>query len=354
MPKPHDAWLVDEPHFGTVVRHVIARARHRPFRIVIIAAILAGALVANRLRKPPIYQSTLYFHLLEGEITTSQAVARPPPDIRHYITTVVLTSARLIELMQKYGMSRQLLKINPQAAVAFLRDDIGIDVSRNYFTFERSPGDPPREATVTISFGGPNREVVEKLVLEIRDLIISDQTIQRANRLAMAREHVRLEQRNVQTEIDSLSAQMAGLREEAQRGESASEAALHARTRTVFANLNPLLQHREALERRLIELQYATDVEGEGLGLSLELFDKELEVFAPPLSAGKIVWLGLTQFSIMLILVTILVGAFDRRIYGAVDLKSRGLPVFGALPRFRGDDEGSYRRRGDRGLPNRV
>jgi hypothetical protein len=50
-------------------------------------------------------------------------------------------------------------------------------------------------------------------------------------------------------------------------------------------------------------------------------------------------------FVVLLGLTVPAVGAFNNRIYSTADLAARGLPVFGAIPRFPGDDVGAFRER---------
>ena len=65
----------------------------------------------------------------------------------------------------------------------------------------------------------------------------------------------------------------------------------------------------------------------------------------PRLTPRQLAYLGGFVLAIALLLTVPVLGAFDDRIYGPEDLSARGLPLFGALPRFPGDDAGSYRSR---------
>jgi hypothetical protein len=106
------------------------------------------------------------------------------------------------------------------------------------------------------------------------------------------------------------------------------------------------------LQRRASETRFSAAAERAQLGLTFELFDERLAADPPILTVRQLIWRGAVVFAIALLLVAAVAGAFDDRVYGPADLAARGLPLFGALHRFPGDDAGSYRARGRPGVYN--
>jgi len=100
-----------------------------------------------------------------------------------------------------------------------------------------------------------------------------------------------------------------------------------------------------ALEQLFEEVRSSADAESDQVGLSFELFDESLVATAPRLTPFQIAKIAVLVFGIVLLLTALIVGSFDDVIYTPRDLATRGLVLFGALPRFPGDDVDSFRGR---------
>jgi hypothetical protein len=336
-----DPWIVDEPRLWSVAAAVFARAARRPLLVLGLTLLATVTLVAQRVRRAPSYVATLYFQMLEGEVQELENAPRPPSNVREYIGDVVLNRRQLVEIMEKYGLARTLFKRNPDAAIESMRDDIEIDVQRNYFIWDRRPGDEPRTADVMIAYhtGDPDR--ARAVAHELGDAVLRAQATARRERLRLGRQLVDVQLERARGELERLQ----GERDLLLIQGGPDRIAARAKSAAVEQQVKVAVSHVQKLEKRSAELGFAQRVESEDLGLTFELIDEGLEVSGAPLSTLGLIRLALTTFLLVLVIVAGVVGVFDDRIYRPSDLAERGWPVLGALVRFSGDDLGAYRAR---------
>ncbi len=340
-----DAWVRDEPRWGEVGLRVVSRGRRQPFLVLAAALLTTGLYVTHRALKPATYEASLYFRLAEGELTDPRDAPRPPKALREYITNVALSRERLEQIMKKYNRSTPYLARNRIAAIDDFREDIEIDIARNYFIYERQPNEPPRSAQVTISFWGSDAEKTRTLLHDIGQVILRQQNDYRREHLAHTRQLLgaqltlaRERARALQEHIDRLWVDVAGAED---RGAIATRSQIAALT----AELQGAMERVFALERRVGDIEFSAAAESGQLGLSFELFDEKVVTHARRLTPLQLAARGAVVFAMALLLIVPIVGAFDDRIYAPEDLAAHGLPLFGAVPQFPGDDAGSCRAR---------
>jgi hypothetical protein len=340
-----DPWISDEWHGAVAARRVFARAARRPTTVISIAMAIAGAAVLWRGMKPPRYEATLFFRLEEGELTHPTHEPQPPPDIRQYISSVALSRTHLEPILRKHRWGLAWLDRDPVGAIEAFREDLVIDVSRNYFIWARAPGDPPRSAQVALSLAGGDPDRTRAVLDEIGDAILRAQAAERAERLAQARAIFAAQLAEARAHTRALEDEMEGLVLEASRDGSRRAFAAEARVAALDAQIKLAIENALALERRVQEVAFSGAAADEQLGLAFQLFDAHLATFAPHLTPSQLAARGAIWFAIALLLTAAVVGAFDGRLHGAGDLVAWGLPVFGALPRFPGDDAAAHRAR---------
>ncbi len=330
---------------ASVVGAVFLRALRRPGWPLAVAILVAGAFVVTRARKTPTYEATLYFRLAEGDLGDLGAGARPPVDIRRYLTSVALSRHRVEEIMAKYRLSGKYRAADPVGAIDDFRDDIQIEVSRNYFLYDRHAGDPPRSALVTISLWGTDAERTRAILREIGDAVLEEQVAQRGGRLAQAREVLGTEVALARARTKELQGSMARLRMAAATAGPREALEIQARLETLAAEVAGSINQELEIERRAADVAFSTAAEGKQLGLSLDLFDERLVVTSRPLTPIELAGWGAIVFALAFVLAAAVYGTFDDRVAGIEDLEAFRVPVFGALPRFPGDDAGGYRAR---------
>jgi hypothetical protein len=338
-------WIADEPRLGSVARLVLARAMHRRVLILVAALLVTGGTTVLRWVKHPTYEATLYFRLEEGDLGDVGHGVRPPTDIKQHIVNVALSRTQLEQIMRKYHWQVRWLERDRAGAIDDFRGSIEISVERNYFIYPRSPGENPRSAEVRISLSGADEEQVRATVREIGDAILLDQDRQRSGRLQEAREMLRAQIERARARTRTLQDVIARLSIEASGPDERAALAARARLAVLKAEAKGALEQELALEKQASAVAFNAAKEEEQLGMKFELVDERVAVFAPRLTAFQLALRASVILAGVLAMTATLVGAFDDRVYAPQDLAAWGLPLFGALPRFPGDDAGSYRAR---------
>lgn len=340
-----EPWVSDESRMAVAARRAFARAVRQPVRVLAIALAAAGLYTASRALRPPSYEATLYLRLAETELSDPTIAPRPPAAVREYISNVALSRSRLEQIMRKYRISERYLARDPVAAVDDFREDVRIDVSRNYFIYDRRPDDPPRSALVTIALRGSDAAKTRDMLHEIGDVVLQEQLGQRSARLAQTREVLAAQLAQSRARVQQLQGAMRRLWEDLPSADAPGAVEIRARMAALQAEIQGAIDRSLALEKRVAAVSFSAAAEGQQLGLNFQLFDESLVASAPPLTPGQLARRAAVALAIALLLTVPVVGAFDDRIHAPGDLAARGLPVFGALPRFPGDEAGSYRAR---------
>lgn len=344
-----DAWIGEEWRLARAARGAFARARRRPLRLALAASLVTGALVTARALKPPSYEATLYFRLSEGDFSQPGVTPRPPRDIRQHIANVALSRHQIEQLMRKYRMSTAWLARDPAAAVEDFRDDLAIEVSRNYFLFDRGRNEAPRTAQVTVSLTGSDPEDTQAMLREIGAAVLRGQADQRGARMAQIRALLELELSQLRARTLSLQGQIEQLSLQALKAVPQSAVPIRARIAGLELEARSAIEQALALERRLGDLSFSGAAEEEQLGFHFQLFDERLVTYAPRLGSGELALRAAITFLVALLLLAPLLGAFDDRIYAPSDLADVGPGLVGAFPRFPGDQAGSFQARHSQG-----
>lgn len=344
-PASREQWIGDEDRMALAARRVLARALRRPGRVLAVALLATAAYVASRAWRAPSYEATLFFRLSEGDLTDPRNAPRPPSAIREYLSNVALSRTRVEQIMRRHGISEGYLARNREAAIDDFREEIKIEVGRNYFIYDRRPDEPPRSALVTISLSGADADKARAMLHEIGDAILQEQMAQREARLAQAREHLRAQLKLVRDRTGSLQRDLERLWKDLPdaRGHEAVE--IRAQIVALQTEAKGAIDRSLALERRAADVAFNAAAESAQLGLNFELFDESLVAAIPRLTPLQLLGRAVLVMATGLLLAVPVVGAFEDRIYTREDLAARGLPQFGALPGFPGDDVGSYRTR---------
>lgn len=341
-----DTWIADEPGLASVARLVLARAWHHRARILLVVILVTSTATVLRALKKPTHEATLYFRLVEGDISSNVGEQpRPPADIQQHIANVALSRRQLEPIMRKYHWSEAWLRRDPAAATDEFRSSIEISVERNYFIYPRNRGDEPRSAEVRISLAGPDEEQVRAILREIGDAILRDQAEQRGGRLREVREMIRMQLEHARARTRSLQDAISRLTLEAARADERAAVGLRARIAVLAAEAHGAIEHELALGRQAAAVAFNAATEQEQLGMRFELVDERVAIFAPPLKPIQLMFRATLIFAATLLVTAVVVGAFDDRVYAPDDLAAWRLPLFGTLPRFPGDEAGSYRSR---------
>jgi hypothetical protein len=353
QPPPPRTWVDDEPGLGGVGRELKRLGRRawlRGVRTVGLALLVTAAVVGKRAQKERVFTSRVVFRVSEGDIDVG-AAPRPARELRAYVLNVAFSTGKLLDLIRRDGLYRRELKRDPQMAVEAMRDDIDVEVWRNYFVDNRSEGGSGRSARIAVEYTAKDRELALEVARALGALIIEDQEETRAaetqaasERAAFAREEARQNLWKRHTEIFTKQL-IAG------RAPPAERAALLIEIASLTRSIELLEIRLHDAERKKAAIDLRAAVEKQQLGLSFELIDPGRPAqlgISRPRELGQ---LGVIVFLLVLPLCIIAVGAFDPRVYDLDDIRRLGLLPIGHVARFPGDGVGSLderRRDGDR------
>jgi len=334
-----------------VARRAVARALRRPLRVLGVAVLATGAVLAYLVLKEPTYQATLHLRLAEGDLTDPTSAPRPPRDVREFIANAALSRYQLEQIMKAHGLSAAWLARDPVSAIEDLRAEIGIEVTRDYFIYDRRRDEPPRSAYVTLSLLGSEPEKTAVVLHAIGQAVLREQAAHRSEDLAYARQVLGAQLARARERARAAQEALVHQRIQASQGGRRRSGAAEARLETLQAESVNAKQQVLALEQRLANMAFSAAAEGQQLGLRLELLDESMVSLSPRLTALKLVFRCVVAFAVALLLAIPALGAFDDRLYAPEDLLPHGIAVFGLLPRFPGDQAGSGGARAPRRAP---
>jgi hypothetical protein len=284
---------------------------------VLLALVGSVAVTVLRVRRPPVYAVNVVLRLVEGAVTPSGAQLSDGA-LRAQVRDLALSSARLTELMRRHVAAFPQVTTDPTAAVEGIRGSIEMAISDDDFIEDRGPGDPPRQARLTVTFRSLDPELAFAMAHEIADVLVGsaiDRERQEAEReqaaAALVQQQMTAELGRAAIDPDPDSA--------FRRAETARARLAQANTRGAAAALTArALKERQALR-----------------------FDIADPGRVPSRQDPRLAWV--TSFPITLLLwvlvAGLLAGAFDPRVIVYDDLTALGLALIGEVPPLPPDQE---------------
>ena len=341
-PMGDERWISDEPRLAYVTRLVIGRALHRPTLVLVITLLATGAFVASGSLRPPVFEATLHYRIAEGELSNPRHAPRAPSDIRDYIRTFAMSRDRVEQILKSHPSLGSFPAGNRQQATERFREGVDVDVTRNYFILDWAQGDEPRSARLAISMRA--RDGVEALgvLREIGGAVVQDQAEYRRAQVEGSRIRIEAQLQDARARASAIQGRLGRLQREVGGG-TATRGGPHPRVAALQGELRAATEHLVELERRAAAARLSAAAERQDLGLTIEPFDESVVPYGILFTPLKLAALGTIAFGVTLLITLLFVGTFDDRVYAPADLAFQGLPVFGVLDRFPGDDAWTYR-----------
>jgi hypothetical protein len=315
------SWAALRAHSGRLFRRACRHVR----LVFAIAALVTLAALGLASRRPVRQTATTVLRVTEDAKGDS---ALPWTDLalRGYVNEVALSQTQLAALIDRHHMFRKVgERFDPIAAVATLRERIDVAVMQNHAIALIQRDNRPRSAHVRIDYqdGDPERAVL--IAHELGELLVETGRGQ--------------QQRQAETSLRAAAAEAAaahaalgGLRQEAtaaigmaprQARSSADIPGLRDAVRLAQARVDRAEETLANAERRLRS-------KSDDSGLDIQLL--ETMPAPPPWPAGKRLAVVAASASVIALpLAMLMVGAWDRRIYTADDLRGRGFRCLGQL-----------------------
>lgn len=334
---PRD-WLEDEPRVSSVGGEFLRlwrRARKRPAAMACVTAV-AALLVAAQLKfERRGFDPRLVLRVTETD-RISAADARSKQQLRDYVSRVAFSDVNLLSIIDRFGLYP--LK-KPRDALHAFRQDIQVDVYRNYFLsgFE---GAGPRSARIAIAYRSLDPHLAVTVAHALGKLVETQEDDSRRRQSSLAA----LQADSV---LAHASAQM--LRQEraiAEKGVALARGdAAPARLRVEMADLAASVARAEPrlleVARRKAELDLDAARAQSQTAMRFDVVDSGAVPRSQLPSAAKLWLRGTVELLLGLPLLGLLVGAFDPRLRDSNDVRELGLTTLGRVRLARREREGT-------------
>lgn len=301
------------------------RARRHVWIVFGVAALATLAALGMAARRP-VRQTAVVALRMTEDVKAPLRLPWTDRALRGYVNEVAFSHTALLALIDRHRMFRaNPSKFDPIMAVELLRERITVEVVQNHAIALLDPGDRPRSAHVTITFqdGDPKRAV--KVARELGELLVSTGRGQQRQQAeaAVAR---------ASSEAQAARAVVEGLRLEAVSTPALTS--LQARSPADIPGMRDALRlaqsRADRAEEALAVAERRLRGESEQSSLHIELLDARP---APPPwpVAKKLTVVAAVAALVCFPLAALMVGAWDRRIYAADDLRHLGVRCLGHL-----------------------
>jgi len=348
-----DGWYESEEStragFVAELQRIRRRFAVRPVPVLLVAALITGALTYKIAKKKPLVEAEVILALSEGQLG-GKGTGVPADQLRAYVTSVLLPDKLLIDMIEKRNLYPLRKKLGAQFAIGELREQMEINIWKNSFQYyDDEDASAKKSARIGITVMDADPDQAYAIAHDLATVAIVQHELER-ERISHA----------VATEVQMLRAATEARLEEldgeiARKTEALAVAKTDARNGLASALLLELT--RLGSERkRTTDAMHGISVSSEGIadqiaaaGLDLTLaIVEERRPERPEKSQFVLIMVIAVIGTGALIGAALLVGAFDSRIHDTDDVERLGLPVLGHVPGFAGDSVGSLHARGAR------
>jgi len=344
-PASVSGWADEEPGLagaGAELQRLKRRALAHPWRTLAVALLATLAVVGMRARKVRTFSSRVVFRVTEGDLDASTA-PRPAKRLREYVLDVAFSNQRLLDVIREHGLYAREMKRDPSLAVEAMRDDVEVDVWRNYFVEIRQLDDAGRSARIAVTYRARDPKLALEVVRHLGRLIAEQEE---KARIAMAEEAARQAELAVDEargQLERRQKQIVSHELELRRGNlpQAQAAMLRVELADLKKNLEPLEARLTELQQKKSAYDLRAAMERNQLGLQFELVDPGQQAKLGISKPRELILIGVIVLIVVLPLAGIFVGAYDQRVYDAEDVRRLGLEAVGHVERFPGDNVGA-------------
>lgn len=325
------------------------RAQARPVRTVGLALLVTLAIVAYKEHKSRYYQAQVILRVEEG-VTVNQSAPLPKSKLKNYIETVPFNNKGLLKIIDTYGLYPLRRIRSDELAIERFRDRMDVDVFANYFNGDNWYTTGPRTARIRLGFWSHDRALSIAVVRALAARIVrsEDERRRRASELvaSVAKSALAQAQKVQQARQSALARTTTALENTTQRHDAQAKADLEVEIATLRGQIRAGQTVVARAQKRVDALELRASANKANVGLTFSIADERLPPPPPSSMWYPLTMLGGGCFFICLPLAAVAVGAFDRRVHETEDVSRLGMPVFGQIPAFPGDDVGALARRG--------
>ena len=268
------SWLDDEPRISDGLRQagrLFVGGLRRPlvtFGLTIALAAIVGALLFVPRHG---YAPKLLLRVIEADRDPT-SMPQPKRKLREYVRQALLTSDRLVPLIERYGLYPSLARKNMRAALDSFREDIEVDVYKNYFVEQRAVGSEPRSARVAVSYRAKDPETAVAVTRELGKLIVERERAMRTAESDRAEGAASLELAGLRAAIADKTLAITKMQAEMQ-AETTPAPTRQVELVGLMGSLAALERRETEVSRREAQLSLGAALERHGIGLSFEIAD---------------------------------------------------------------------------------
>lgn len=307
------SWLDSEPRLLDCLRqmaHVFARGVRRPGLVLLVSVVLIGGATGFALLGKPSYSPRFVLRVVETGRDPKDH-PRPRRQLAEYVKTGVFTSAPLLDLVRRYSLYPGLLRRSPRAALDAFREDIEIEVYKNYFVEERANNSSPRSARLSVSFKNSDQNVATAVTRDLGALIVRHERSMRREQAARAAEAAKREVDARRELLESRRHEVSTKEAELARSGNQNPR-LEVELADLAASTSALALRQDHAENREAVLALESAFEAEGFGLSFDVVnDGSLPTRSERADTNAMLAGASLVFGFPLVILA--VGAFDPR-----------------------------------------
>lgn len=318
---PDPSWAALREQSARLLR----RARRHVWIVFGLAALATLAALGVAARRPVRQSATVALRMTED---VKAPIRMPWTDraLRGYVNEVVFSHTALLALIDRHRMFRgQPGKFDPILAVELLRERITVEVVQNHAIALLDPDNRPRSAHVAIKFQDSDPARALRVARELGELLVATGRSQQRQQAEAALARATSEAHAARTFLETLRLEAIS---------TPTLAPLQARSSSDIPGMKDALRLAQArsdrAEETLAMAQRRLRGESEQSGLHLELVNTLPA--PPPWPVGKKLAVVAASAALLCFpLAALMVGAWDRRIYAADDLRHLGVRCLGHL-----------------------
>jgi hypothetical protein len=329
-PKRGRDWLDREPGIGRIGRELarlFRRARQRARLVVLVALLAAVSTFTTLIRQPQRFMAQVTFRVVEE---STEAIGRPPSprELRDYILDGIFVKPRLIELIRAHHLYPSKVRKDANWAYEQMRNDLEVDVFRNTFRSIRSSEEVQRSAQLRIRYRALNADLALRVAKDLARLIRDHELDKRRHLSKTAIKVLQLQRSRMLTRLSILERKRARHTIAMLKADRLNRFRLEVEVNHLDREISEIRRRARRFSNLLARATTRAAIEQQGAGLRFKELD--WRQFRPHLSRMTISLAGGgVMFMFSLLVVSLLFGAFDPRVYNLEDIRRLGLTPIG-------------------------
>lgn len=339
-----DEWYRSEPwtrrQMVAEVQRIRRRTAVRPIPVLLLAALLTGAIMYKLATKKRIVEAEVVLMLSEPDATDRRETGLPVGQLREYVLNRLMPKAKLAEIIERHDLYHLRHKLGIDYAIEELKSQLEVTIWKNSFMYQEDPGGRSARIGIAVGDTDPDRALV--LARELAQVVIDTATEKRqeaadalAKEIARTREQLQRRSSDLAQEISESQVKL----------DEATQAHKDTIAQALDLEIDQLLKESKDIDQQLATVAGSSEgdagqIAANGLDITLSIVDEQRPERPAP-HTFELILVGVVVGLFALLGSAVLIGAFDSRVHDTDDVERLGLPVLGHVPGFPGDQVGS-------------